>query len=93
MSEEQLKALLEKAKADTSLQGKLKAAADADAVVSIANEAGFSISADDLKNVQSEISADELEKLAGGLKTPSNNCSFQTGCPQYDCTSRLKSCP
>ena len=66
MSEEQLKAFLEKVKADTSLQEKLKAAADANAVTAIAKEAGFSISADDLKNAQSEISDEELEGVAGG---------------------------
>ena len=66
MSEEQLKAFLEKVKGDTSLQEQLKAAADADAVVSIAKEAGFSISADDLKKAQSEISEEELEGAAGG---------------------------
>ena len=65
MSEEQLKAFLEKVKADTSLQEKLKAAADADAVAAIAKEAGFSISADDLKNAQSELSEEELEGVAG----------------------------
>ena len=36
MSEEQLKAFLEKVKSDTSIQEKLKAAGDADAVVAIA---------------------------------------------------------
>ena len=68
MSEEQLKAFLEKVKADTSLQEQLKAAADADAdaVVSIAKEAGFSISVDDLKKAQSELSDEELEGVAGG---------------------------
>ena len=50
MSEEQLKAFLEKVKTDASLQEKLKAAADADAVLAIAKDAGFRISADDLKN-------------------------------------------
>ena len=40
MSEEQLKAFLEKVKADTSLQEKLKGAADADTVLAIAKEAG-----------------------------------------------------
>ena len=64
MSEEQLKAFLEKVKVDTSLQEKLKAAANADAVVSIAKEAGFSISADDLKKAQ-ELSKEELEGVAG----------------------------
>ena len=66
MSEEQLKAFLEKVKGDNNLQEKLKAAGDADAVVAIAKEAGFSISADDLKNAQSEISEEELEGVAGG---------------------------
>ena len=66
MSEEQLKAFLEKVKADTSLQEKLKAAADSDAVLAIAKEAGFDLSADDLKKAQSEISEEELEGVAGG---------------------------
>ena len=67
MSEEQLKAFLEKVKADTSLQEKLKAAADANAVSAIAKEAGFSISADDLTKAKSELSEEELEGVAGGL--------------------------
>ena len=66
MSEEQLKAFLEKVKADTSLQEKLKAAADADAVAAIAKEAGFNVSADDLTKAQSELSDQELEGVAGG---------------------------
>ncbi|KZR88711.1 Nif11-like leader peptide family natural product precursor [Synechococcus sp. MIT S9508] len=69
MSEEQLKAFLEKVKADTILQEKLKAAADNDAVVSVAKEEGFMISADDLKQSQSrgrELSEEELEGVAGG---------------------------
>ena len=67
ISKEQLKAFLEQVKADTSLQEKLKAAGDADAVVVIAKEAGFSISVEDLKNAQSEISDEELESAAGGI--------------------------
>ena len=64
MSEEQLKAFLEKVKADTSLQEKLKAeGADP---VAIAKEAGFIISADDLTKAQSELSDEELEVVAGG---------------------------
>ena len=64
MSEEQLKAFIEKVKADTSLQEKLKAASDADGVVAIAKEAGFSISAEDYA---SELSDEELEGAAGGF--------------------------
>ncbi len=67
MSEEQLKAFLEKAQGDTSLQEKLKAAADANAVVEIAKEAGFTISADDINKAQSEISDEELNVVNGGF--------------------------
>ena len=67
MSEEQLKAFLEKVQGDTNLQEKLKAAADANAVAAIAKEAGFSISADDLTKAQSELSEEELEGVAGGF--------------------------
>ena len=73
MSEEQLKAFLEKFKTDTSLQEKLKAAANSDAVLAIAKEAGFSISADDL-NKASELSEEELEGLAGGGGTAAYLC-------------------
>ena len=66
MSEEQLKAFIENVKVDTSLQEKLKGAADADAALAIAKEAGFMISADDITKAQSEISDEELENVAGG---------------------------
>jgi predicted ribosomally synthesized peptide with nif11-like leader len=69
MSEEQLKAFLEKVKGDSSLQEKLKAAPDFYAVTAIAKEAGFSISADDLEKAQSELSDKELEGVTGGTIT------------------------
>ena len=68
MSEEQLKAFLEAVKADAGLQEKLKAADDADAVVGIAKEAGFVISAEELQRAQAgtEVSEEDLEGVAGG---------------------------
>ena len=66
MSEEQLKAFIAKAKDDQSIQEKLKSAKSSEDIVGIAKEAGFSISADDLKQAQSEISGQELEATAGG---------------------------
>ncbi|QNI54660.1 nif11-like leader peptide domain protein [Synechococcus sp. BIOS-E4-1] len=63
MPEEQLKAFIEKVQGDDSLQEKLKAAANPDAVVAIAKEAGFSISADE---VRTKISDEELEGTAAG---------------------------
>jgi predicted ribosomally synthesized peptide with nif11-like leader len=64
MSDEQLKAFLEAAKADAALQEKLKTATDADAVVEIAKDAGFKISTEELQ--KSELAEEELEGLAGG---------------------------
>ena len=69
MSEEQLKAFLEKVKSDTELQDKLKAAASPEAALQIAKEAGFSITAEDIQSMQSapgEVSDEELEGAAGG---------------------------
>jgi predicted ribosomally synthesized peptide with nif11-like leader len=66
MSEDQLKAFLEAIKADAGLQEKLNAAADVDAAVEIAKNAGFVISADELERRQSEISDEELEGVAAG---------------------------
>ena len=78
ISQEQLQAFLEKVTADTSLQEKLKAASDADAVVSIAKEEGFSISVDDcgidditsrLSNQYKTVLSDEdLEGVVGGTR-------------------------
>ena len=69
MSKEQLLAFLEKVKADTSLQEKLKAAASPEAALEIAQEAGFSITSEDIQSMQSEpveLSDEELKGAAGG---------------------------
>ena len=66
MTQEQLKAFLEKAKSNPSLQGMLEAAVDADAVVAIANAAGIVISTDEPKKAQAEVSDRELEGVIGG---------------------------
>ena len=72
MSEEQLKAFLEKVKADTSLQEKLKAAASPEAAIEIAKEAGFLITAEDIQSMNNnretvELSDEELEGASGGF--------------------------
>jgi len=60
MSEEQLKGFLDKIKTDTSLQEKLKGAADADAALTIAKEAGFAITAEEIQSMQSSTDLSEL---------------------------------
>ena len=71
MSEEQLAALLAKLKDDAGLQEKLKGAADLDAVLAIAKEAGFDISKAAWLRYQAnqtlELSDEELEGIAGGF--------------------------
>ena len=70
MSEEQLSALLAKIKDEAGLQEKLKGAADLDAAVAIAKEAGFDVSKADWLRHQAKqtltLSDKELESVAGG---------------------------
>jgi predicted ribosomally synthesized peptide with nif11-like leader len=74
MSEEQLAALLAKLKDDAGLQEKLKGAADLDAAVALAKEAGFDVSKADWLKYQAkqtlELSDEELEDVAGARTTP-----------------------
>ena len=83
MSEEQLSALLAKLKEDAVLQEKLKSAADPDAAVAIAKEAGFDLTKDDWLKAQGqqavELSDEELEGVAGGYFTD-GGCSMAGGC-------------
>jgi predicted ribosomally synthesized peptide with nif11-like leader len=68
MADDQLKAFVESVKTDIVLQEQLKAAADPDAVVAIAMEAGFVISVECLKSRLSEreLTDEDLEGVAGG---------------------------
>ena len=63
MSEEQLKAFIAKAKEDTSIQEKLKAAKTAEDVVGIAKEHGHTFTAEHM----TELSEEDLKCVAGGM--------------------------
>jgi len=84
MSEDQLAALLAKLKDDAGLQEKLKGAADLDAVLAIAKEAGFNVSKAAWLRYQAnqtlELSDEELEGVSGGLNSqacfPERNTFF-----------------
>ena len=87
MSEEQLKAFIDKVKTDTCLQEKLKTVPSSEAAVEIAKEAGFLITAEDIQSVQSEaveLSDDELEGVSGGAGMAPVNSQF-TWCEQIVC--------
>ena len=67
MSEEQLKAFLEKVKADSRLQEKLKSAKSPEDVVGIAKEHGHEFTADKINLLQpQDLSDAELEGVSGG---------------------------
>lgn len=71
MPDEQLKAFWEAIQADARLQQKLQNVTDPSVVVEIAKTAGFMISADQLKKVQSDLTEDlteeDLEGINGGV--------------------------
>ena len=79
MSEEQLSALLAKIKEDAGLREKLQGAADLDAAVAMANEAGFDVRMADWLRYQAkqtlELSDEELEGLAGGIRDKTDHRS------------------
>ena len=66
MTEEQLKAFLEKVKDDASLQEQLEAATSPEMVVAVAEKAGFSIVIED-KSFDAIISEHDLEAATGGM--------------------------
>jgi predicted ribosomally synthesized peptide with nif11-like leader len=94
MSEEQLSALLAKLKEDAGLQEKLKGAAELDAAVAMAKEAGFDVSKADWLKYQAkqtlELSDEELEggALGGGTCPWAPNATHPsppTGHPTQGC--------
>ena len=82
MSEKQLSAMIAKLKDDAGLLEKLKGAADLDAAVAIANDAGFDVSkADWLKHQAKhtlELTDAELEGVTGG--NDKTDGFFSPGC-------------
>ena len=68
---------METVKANPSLQNKLKAACDANAIVSIAKSLGFTISPDELRMAQEAPSDDELED-------PCVSCTTASMCADTD---------
>ena len=84
MSEEQLKAFLEKVQGDTSLQEKLNAPTTPEAVIEIAKDAGFAITAEDIQSMQSEeLSDDELEGAAGSGDRWTGRVSCRNSCLRW----------
>ena len=66
MSEEQIKAFWEAIQSDQALQQKLQGVNDPGAIVDIAKEAGFTISAEEVQTAQVELSDEQLDGAAGG---------------------------
>ena len=84
MSEDQLTALLAKLKEDAGLREKLQGAADLEASVAMAKEAGFDVSKADWLRYQAkqtlELSDEELEGVAGGKVDGDSQCERFSNC-------------
>ena len=65
MSLDQARAFLEKMKSDEAFRNGIVAIEDVDARLVAASEAGFEFTEDELKEVQRELSDDELDQAAG----------------------------
>ena len=67
LSQKRVQAFIAKVRGDNSLQENLKVAGDIEAVIAIANAAGYSINAEDIYNAKSELNHKELDSVAGRL--------------------------
>ena len=74
----QLQAFLAALSEDVSLQVSLRAAADLDAVVAIARDAGFVITVEQITQLQSDLSDSELSAITGGISTIDHLRNFGT---------------
>ena len=68
MAQDQLKSFLEKLNNDALLREKVASASDANEVIALAKDQGFSISSEDLSSAKAsaELTESELEALSGG---------------------------
>ena len=86
MLEEKLLALLAKLKVDAGLQEKFRCAANLDAALAFAKEAGFDVSKADWLRYQAsqnlELSDEELEGVAGGWMTLAIDGKIVVACAQ-----------
>lgn len=76
---DQLAAFLQAAQSNDDLLAKLKAANNPSEISAIANDAGYSLSTDDLSRADSVITEYELESIAGGVcwsNTSSTDCGY-----------------
>jgi predicted ribosomally synthesized peptide with nif11-like leader len=89
MSEEQFSALLARLNEDAGLREKLQGAADLDAAVTIAKEAGFDVIKADWLKYQAkqtlELSDEELEGAVGGTIIPLTTVSLVICTGVYPC--------
>jgi predicted ribosomally synthesized peptide with nif11-like leader len=66
MSLDQARAFIEKMKSDEAFRNRIAAIEGVDARLAAARDAGFQVTEAEIKEVQSEVSDDELDAAAGG---------------------------
>ncbi len=89
MTEKQLSALLAKIKEDSGLREKLQGAADLEAAVALAQQAGFDVRKADWIKYQAkqtlELSDEELEVVSGGAQKSAETCAACPTMPNAGC--------
>ena len=81
MSEEQLKAFWEHCQSNQDIQNTLKDAKDLEDIAKFANDAGFSIDVDSLKQTNEVLTDRDLEYISGGTMCTPISVSE---CPTFD---------
>ena len=103
---EQLKLFIEKAKTDSELMAKINAFgannANADEIITLAAEHGFTVTKTDLEAVAcggsgGELSEEHLENVSGGFGSPTENRWDPNVCPgltrtRYECVGLFQLC-
>ncbi len=73
MSLDQARLFIEKMKSEEAFRDRILAIKDVDARLAAASEAGFEFTEEEVKEVQSELSDDQLDGVSGG-KVPGTGC-------------------
>lgn len=86
MSLDQARAFIEKMKSDEIFRNRIMAIEDVDARLTAASDAGFEFTETEIKEIQSELSDDELDQAAGGVDT-----IYSASCKRCDYLDRRNS--
>jgi len=80
MSMESAKSFIERMKTDEEFSKRVTSCKNVDIRKKYVNEAGFSFTKEELELVKSELSDEDVERLAGGLSGDGYQCAYDSRC-------------